>query len=88
MSLYEETPGIDLILMDFDMPVMTGLEATSLLREFENGDKVFIGGLTGFNTQSAKEEGLESGMNRVLVKPITQEQVSELLDDLMNNKLF
>ncbi len=72
----------NLILMDVQMPVMNGLEATKHIRNLPNYSEVPIIGITAGNTLEEKEKCLSSGMNDFLPKPIKQ---SELLDILKKN---
>ena len=58
-----------LILTDFNMPVMDGLEATRKLREIL-GDEVPIVGVTGYASSKYHKIGKEAGMNEVISKPM------------------
>jgi PAS domain S-box-containing protein len=58
----------DLIFMDVQMPTMDGLSATRKLRE--QGDDVYIIGLTAHAYQSDRNACLEAGMNGYLSKPV------------------
>ncbi|MCX8068994.1 MAG: response regulator, partial [Thermodesulfovibrionales bacterium] len=63
---------IHLILMDVQMPVMDGLEATREIRrlEGETTNRVPIIALTAGALQEEKDKAIESGMNDFLTKPI------------------
>ncbi len=58
----------DLVLMDIQMPTMSGLEATRAIRA--NGFTAPIIALTAFSTGADREECLAVGMNDFLSKPI------------------
>lgn len=60
----------DGILMDCQMPVMDGYEATRLIRESSNYPKVPILALSANAMESDKKLSLESGMNDHISKPI------------------
>ncbi len=65
-----ETP-FDLILMDIQMPVMDGKEATRRLREIEPcGTKLPIVAVTANAFSDQRDEYLEAGMQGVVIKPI------------------
>ena len=60
----------DLILMDMQMPVMGGLEATVKIRELPMTEHLPIIAVTANATEEDKDMGLTSGMNAYLTKPI------------------
>ncbi|WP_018693599.1 response regulator [Algicola sagamiensis] len=71
----------DLILMDCQMPVMDGLEATRLIREAEgDGHHIPIVALTANVLEEVKEECFHCGMNDFLAKPYTKEQLVDVLE--------
>ncbi len=57
----------DLILMDVNMPGITGLEASRMIREFNK--TVPIVALTAVEIEEIREEILLAGMNDIIVKP-------------------
>jgi CheY-like chemotaxis protein/anti-sigma regulatory factor (Ser/Thr protein kinase) len=63
---------IDLILMDLQMPEMSGLEATQAIRRQENGGRkrTCIIGLTAHASRDIQERCLAAGMDQVLTKPV------------------
>lgn len=69
-----------LILMDVQMPVMNGLEATAAIRSFEESEQrrpVPIVAVTGGG--STKEKCLKAGMNAYYDKPMLLENLRELI---------
>ena len=63
--------GFDLILLDWELPGMNGLEIAQQLRKGNfAGDHVRIVGMTAFATFKVREQCLEGGMNTFLTKPI------------------
>ncbi|MBN7816076.1 PAS domain-containing hybrid sensor histidine kinase/response regulator [Algoriphagus pacificus] len=60
----------DMVLMDVQMPVMNGLEATRKIRETPGMDKLFIVGLSANVFDEDQKKAIESGMDDYLTKPI------------------
>ena len=64
----------DLVLMDIQMPVMGGLEATRRIRELPNGRaKVPIVAMTAHAMSGDYDKSLASGMDDHITKPIAPE---------------
>lgn len=68
-----------IILMDVQMPVMNGIEATQQIRHLPGYEDVPIIGVTAGNVVGEKEKCLESGMNDFLPKPLRQTDLLEML---------
>ncbi|MBQ7177451.1 MAG: response regulator, partial [Victivallales bacterium] len=69
----------DFIVMDIQMPVMDGYEATSILRKLPGGDKLKIIAFSANAFEEDKEKSLKAGMNGHITKPL---KLNELLDEL------
>lgn len=71
----------DLVLMDCQMPVMDGYEATKKIREIEsdNKNKIPIIALTANVMTHDIEKCLQSGMNAHIAKPVSQDIVIETI---------
>ena len=69
-SIGEGAP-FDCVLMDFHMPVMSGVEAIRRIRELHGDGSPPILGLTADVMVSTKDKFLESGAKEVLTKPYT-----------------
>lgn len=69
-----------MIIMDLQMPEMTGMEATQWIREHENPNRETpIVALTASTLLSKKEEALNSGMSDFLTKPFHPGSLHEVI---------
>ncbi len=73
--------AFDLILMDVQMPTMSGLEAARLIREREHvtGGHIPIVALTASAMKGDRERCLEAGMDDYLSKPVRPDALLELI---------
>ena len=73
------------ILMDMQMPVMDGLEATRRIRELEHGGtkRTPIVALTANAMMGTLERCLEAGMDDYLTKPLDISRLQDVLDRFM-----
>jgi len=69
----------DAVLMDVQMPVMSGYEATRLLRQSHDPQALPIIALTAAALTSERELALAAGMNDFLTKPIDAQRLRDTL---------
>jgi two-component system sensor histidine kinase/response regulator len=69
----------DLVLMDMQMPVMDGIEATRIIRTNPRFDSLPIIAMTANAMAADRERCLEAGMNDHIAKPIDPEQLFRVL---------
>lgn len=69
----------DLILMDIHMPEMNGIDATKAIRKTDAGAHIPIIGLTAEAFAERHLQFKNAGMNDVLTKPFTENQLRDIL---------
>ncbi len=85
IRLIEQNGAYDFVLMDCQMPIMDGFEATKLIRSSDKQEiaQQRIIAATAHGMAEDLEACLQIGMNDYLVKPFTQEQlISALIRNL------
>lgn len=70
--------NFDLIFMDVQMPILDGYEATKRLRE--KGIKTPIIACTAGSQENEREIAISFGMNDILPKPFTKEELQQILN--------
>jgi hypothetical protein len=78
--------AFDLILMDVDMPVMDGLEATQAIRRLEKdaASRVPIIAMTGHAMKDDREKCMEAGMDGYISKPVDPRRLVEIISGLVS----
>ena len=78
----------DVILMDIQMPVMNGYEATRAIRQLENKElaQVPIIAMTANAFQEDKEKALNEGMDGHVAKPLNVKVVMQTMQEALLNK--
>lgn len=74
----------DLILMDVAMPVMDGLTATRLIREFDGMSKLPIIAVTAYG-QSFYRQAMEAGCDDLINKPLDFDSLEPVLHQYLSH---
>lgn len=69
----------DLVLMDIQMPVMGGMEATKKIREIKNSKTLPIIAMTAHAMSGDREKSLNVGMQEHVTKPINPPELFKVL---------
>lgn len=79
LEILKQQKDIDLIFMDIRMPQMDGYETVERIRRLEGYQETPIIALTADAVPMVQEKIKEAGMNDILLKPVSQEKLLELL---------
>ena len=74
-----------LIILDYEMPVMTGAEACANLRKNSQFKNIPIIALTGHQSSTELNTCRDAGMNQTLHKPVSPEAIAELFKSYLPN---
>jgi PAS domain S-box-containing protein len=83
-----EKDTFDLVLMDIQMPVMDGFEATSLIRKEEEGTgrHIPIVAMTAHALKGDQERCIAAGMDGYVSKPIRTSELFSAIEGLLDKK--
>jgi two-component system sensor histidine kinase BarA len=77
----------DMILMDIQMPGMSGLEATRRIRRYEaDGPHTPLIAVTAHAYAEARDQFMSAGIDDCITKPLDPEQLYRLIDDWTRSK--
>ncbi len=76
-------PGIDLALLDLNMPELDGIEVTSIVRKCIDRNDIPIVAITGSGDQTSLQKWYDEGIDDVLLKPFTIEELQNKLSGFL-----
>ena len=71
----------DLVLMDVEMPVMNGIDATKLIKE-KHGESPKVVALTAHDPKIFAEDYVGHKFDSIMTKPFSVEKLNELIHQL------
>ncbi|NTW24714.1 MAG: response regulator, partial [Lentimicrobium sp.] len=82
VEIFKNSPGIDLVLMDIQLPVMDGFEATALIKKINPLIPVIA--QTAFASIDDRERVFNSGFDDFVAKPINPKELLRKMAILLN----
>lgn len=76
--------GIDVVLMDIQLPVMDGYDAAARIREIKK--EIIIIAQTAYGLQADKRRINDAGFNDFMIKPIMAQKLIDKIAELASNK--
>jgi signal transduction histidine kinase/CheY-like chemotaxis protein len=83
----ENNGAFDLVLMDVQMPVLDGLEATRMIRKEPRWNSLPIVAMTAHAMNGDKERCLEAGMNGYISKPVHPSLLLSTVDEFILQRI-
>jgi CheY-like chemotaxis protein len=80
-----EHKNIDLIFMDFLIPLINGIECIRIFRKENKSTPVIM--ITAYSSEQAKAESYIAGCNEFLLKPIYPEKIVFLLEKYLISEI-
>ncbi|MDD3892345.1 MAG: response regulator [Bacteroidales bacterium] len=82
VEVCRQNPNINLILMDINMPIMSGYEATRQIRKFNK--EVVIIAQTAYALSEDHEKAIKAGCNNYISKPIDHLELIGLINQYLS----
>jgi CheY-like chemotaxis protein len=82
IKLLKQNKQFDIILMDINMPVLDGIEATKIVRDMKKDIPIIA--LTASVLKDEKDRYMLVGMNDVLEKPLDIEKLKKVINTFLN----
>ena len=81
----QEHEKIDLIFMDFLIPLINGIECVRIFRKQTKSIPIVM--ITAYSSEQAKAEAYIAGCNEFVLKPIYPEKIIFLLEKYLNSEV-
>ncbi|SDW10995.1 PAS domain S-box-containing protein [Lutibacter oricola] len=85
VDICKSNDKVDFVLMDINMPLLNGYEATKQIRAF-NLDVPIIA-QTAYSTNEDKEKALNAGCNNFITKPINEKSLKRMIESYLIEKM-
>ena len=76
----------DLIIMDIQLPKVSGLEVTKKLRQMPEFNQVSIVAITAYAMKGDEERFIEAGCDAYMSKPINTRDLPKIIDKMLQRR--
>jgi CheY-like chemotaxis protein len=83
--LAQANNSIDLVFMDFLIPLINGIECIRILRKDRKSTPVIM--ITAYSSEQAKTEAYIAGCNEYILKPIYPEKIFFILEKYLKSNI-
>jgi len=83
LQIIKDTPDIDVVLLDMQMPEMNGIEATREIRKIRKDLPIIA--QTAFVFEDDKDIVLEAGCDACLIKPIRKDHLLTVMSSFVRS---
>ena len=84
-TAYQQNRPYQLLITDYKMPEMNGLDLTRAVRAFDEG-KTAVLLLTGYNWDAIEEEAMASGVDAIMAKPLFSDTLTQRIHHMLLEK--
>ena len=84
VELAKQHPEINLVLMDINMPLLNGYEATRQIKQFRPELPIIV--QTAFTSRDEREKAKAAGSDSFITKPIKKSELLALINEQLLNK--
>lgn len=77
---------VSAILLDMDMPVMSGYDAARAIRRMQGGEAIPIVAITGYEGAAAREKCITAGCSTFLSKPVRRDDLVRVVSEILGAK--
>lgn len=83
VAILRENPDVDLVLLDWNMPLMNGLDCLKALKADPATKKIPVVMVTAEATKSRIIEAIQAGASNYLVKPFEVGKLREIINAIL-----
>ena len=77
---------IDLVIMDFLIPLINGIDCAKIFRKERKGIPVLM--ITAYSSEQSKADAYIAGCNEYILKPVYPEKVYALLEKYLKQESY